>query len=142
MYSQKFVKDQEAWRRSRPEYAALVAAIKSEKSDGELALLAGDAGASSGEIFELQNLRSRANATHVKKRAAAFAKAKKEFDDLIEKIGETEKCLDLSKSKLERDQIEGTLYGLLDRRQTLNMSLADALTAHQCIETARAAGVL
>ena len=140
--SVQFQTDLMAWRKSRPEYKKLLVAIRAREADEKLVALAGDAGESAQFITDMVNLRNRASAPHMKKRAESFAKTKKEFDDLIEKIGETEKCLDLSKSQMERDRFEGELYEQLDRRQILNMSLADSQVAAACVDAAKEAGVL
>ena len=140
--SVQFQKDLMAWRKSRPEYKKLLVAIRAREADEKLVALAGDAGESAQFITDMVNLRNRASAPHMKKRAESFAKTKKEFDDLTEKIAQVEKSMNLSKTQTERDRLECKLYDLLDERQIASMALADSQVAAACVDAAKEAGVL
>ena len=142
MYSQQFVKDQEVWKKTRPEFAKLVQGIKNDESAEALASLADDAGCSANEIADFRYLYRRASRPDVGKRAAKFGKLKIEVATLNEKIGEVDRAMSLAKTSLERDEFEGELYNLVETRQRLNLAFADASVAAACVDAAKEAGVL
>ena len=142
MFTQQFTKDQDTWRRSRPEYAALLAAIRTDKPDAELVALAADAGTSGGEISELRGLRKRATSPQRKERAAKCEKLSKDMAVLNGKIAEKKAELAAAKTPRQAKALEAEIYGLVEKRQTLSLVLADSAVAAACVEAARSAGVI
>jgi len=139
MFSDQFYRDLSAWKKARPEYTKFVKAIKAGKPNEELA---DDAGCTTNEVIELQNLHRRASAPAMQERAARFQKVEKELDALNVKVAETDKAMSTSKTQLQRDELEGELYDLIERRQKMQLALADSQAAAGCVSAARSAGVL
>ena len=142
MFSQQFRKDLEAWKKTRPEYGNLLAAIKAGKSVGELAELASDAGSTMGQVHELRTLRTRATAPHRRKQAARFEKLQEEVDAIIAKIAETDKNMAMAKTRLQQDELEGQFYDMVETRQRMQLELAGCGVAAGLIAAAAEAGVI
>lgn len=142
MFSQQFEKDLATWKRTRLEYGKLLKALKGGSPDEELAALGDDAGIFSQEIIDLRRLRERATAGTTRERAGKHDKLEKELATLIARVREVDKSLALASTKLAQDKCECELYDLGESRQKLQMALADSSVAHNCVEAARAAGVV
>lgn len=142
MFSQQFQKALATWTRTRPEYAALLKAIKAGKANEDLAELAADAGIAMGAVVELKNLRDAATAPHRQRRAAEHGRLQKELAALTAKVASVDKKKGLATTQLERDELGGQFYDLVDTRQKLQMQLADAQVAASCVDAATKAGVI
>ena len=142
MFTQKFTKDQETWRRSRPEYARLLVAIRTDKPDVELVALADDAGTAGSEVVELKALRRRAMAPHRTDRAARYENCQKDMAALIAKIAEKNAELTAAKTPRMADVMENEIYAMAETRQRLGLVLADSRVAAACVQAAKTAGVV
>jgi hypothetical protein len=148
MFTQKFGRDLAAWKKTRPEYSRLLAAIKShvpepgEPLGQELLSLADDAGLSVNEVCELRNLHTRASSPTTRERAAKFAAVTEALGVLTQQIVEAEKTRAIAKTLSEQGQAESQLYDLVEKRQRLNLALADAQVAFACVTAATEAGLV
>ena len=141
MFTQ-YEKDLAAWKKTRAEYAALVAAVAAGRPNAELTELAADAGIAMGAAVELRNLHHRATSANMIERAAKFDKTQRELDALDAKIAELDKAMALAKTPLQSDELEGQLYAVADKRQRLGYALADCQSAKSCVDAAREAGLV
>jgi hypothetical protein len=147
MFTQKFGKDLAQWKKTRPEYATLLAAIKGTTFEpgepvGDAILeRADDAGCMVDEVCELRNLHTRASAATTRERAAKFKALSQEVSTLTEQISEAEKTRAIAKTLIEQGEAEGQLYDLVEKRQRLNLALADAQVAFACLTAATEAGL-
>ena len=139
--SQKFKSDLRLWIKSRPEYAALTAAIRRDAPEAELVALADEAGVTLSEVSELCSLRKRAMQPNVLAVAAPYEAKKTEMAEVLSQIQSLEKKFALAKTRRESDEIESELYDLGTKRQSLMLDLAACQSAVSSIEAARKAGV-
>ena len=142
MSSQAFLSAVTTWKRSRPEWATMIKAIKADASREKLASLAADAGATSSELGDLSSLRARATRPNTQTEAARAAGATKELAVLDKEIAEVDKEFRLAKTHLQQSELESQLYGLLDRRQTVQLQAAGLCVSRDCVAAAAAAGVV
>ena len=142
MFTPKFEKDLSMWRATRPEYAALVAAVAAGRPDAEFAALAADAGIALGDVVELRNLHHRATSANMIERAARLAETQREVDALNAEIAELEKAMTLAKTPRQADELENELYGLAEKRQRLQLIAADCSSAASTVDAAREAGLI
>ena len=139
MFTDDFNRAYRQWRASRPAWANLVKAVRSDAPDSELQRLAADAGAGQEEINELLTLRK--SALRRQEGAARFPAAKKELERLDREIAKAQAIAE-SSSAFGLDAAEGAVRAAMERRSEFarNEFCGPELAAN-LVATARAAGV-
>ena len=130
------------WRKTRAEYGALMTGIRRDVPEAELLALADEAGVTLSEVLELCSLRRRATRPNMQLAASRFEAAQAELTEVLTQIQELEKNLALAKSRMQENELEGQLYDLQDRRQTVMLQVAETQSATSTLAAAKQAGVV
>ena len=141
MFSVDFHRDLEVWKKTRPEYAALVKAIRGQKPHAELMTLAFEAGATANEVIELARLRQTVSSPELRARAAQFSAAEKDAQSLDGQISKCDQKLSAAGSLGAQERIEQQIYLLVDKRTRARDVLADCMVAQNRVAAAESAGV-
>jgi len=138
--AQEYAKSARAWRDSRPEFAALAAAIRKERHLDELRLLAAAAGCADGDISELMELRR--SALPKRSMAAEHERRRKVAEDFDAQWRAAEERLGRAKT-LDEQSACATRLGELDQpRRDARGAEIDCRLAAQTVNEAVRLGVI
>jgi len=141
MFTAQYESAFKLWRSSRPEWKALVSAVRDDKPVAELARLASEAGASSNELAELRHVVRMARAAQP--RAERFTAAQQRLAELDAEIAAHRKAVE-SATAAEYGSARARLLAAELARQRFHQSdYLDAEQAASYIEqVAKPAGLI
>lgn len=138
--AEEFRKAFREWQQSRPEWKALVCAVRDELPPDELALLAAQAGATRSEITDLRIIR--ANAKNNAPKAAELPRLEKELK-AIDKELELVQTKAAKSSGANLDELEDQIAQLETRRiRLVRYELTPARVAATQVEAVKKSGLL
>ncbi len=136
----EFQKALEVWRKSRPEYAKMIAGVKAEKADDDMNLLAASAGSPANEVPDLRSFRQRA--ANMRKRAADYPESQKLADKLGKNLRQLELRHDRATTIGEGEKIFPQIAELADQHQQAKREADESRFLASQVELAVSMGLL